>query len=49
MDANIKIYPEIGNPYTVIIKIPENTPDTNTWVENWIDENLNFVNDYKFV
>lgn len=42
----VKIYPDVGNAYTVIIPIPENA-DEETFINKWIDKNLNLIESYE--
>lgn len=49
MEVKIRIYPSAGNTYQVTLSIPEHVGDTDTYIDNWIDKNLKFVEYYETV
>lgn len=48
-ETKLKIYPEIGDAYTVTVNIPANTTDIEEWIGNWIDDNLKLVQNYEIL
>ena len=47
-EVTIKIFPEIGNSYKLIISI-NNNQEIEEQIDSWIDENLKFVQEWKLV
>lgn len=48
-EIKLKIYPEIGDTYTVTVNIPENTTNIEEWIDNWMDDNLKLVQNYEIL
>lgn len=49
MTVQIKIYPDAGDTYQVTLDIPTYVSDVDTYIDNWIDANLKFVEHYKII
>lgn len=49
-EIKIKVYPSIGNAYEVIIPYEaEKVTDTDSFIENWVSENLMLVEEYEII
>ena len=48
-ETKLKIYPEIGDAYTVTVNIPESTTDIEEWIDSWMDDNLKLVQNYEIL
>lgn len=49
MQIQIKIYPSAGGTYQVTLNVPAYASDINTYIDNWIDANLKFVEHYEII
>lgn len=50
MEIRLKVYPSIGNAYEVIIPVSESEiTDTDSFIENWVSDNLMLVEDYEII
>lgn len=49
MAVQIKIYPDAGDTYQVTLNVPAYASDINTYIDNWIDANLKFVEHYEII
>lgn len=43
----VKIFPDIGDSYIVKIFVPTEVDDIDEFFDDWIFENLNFVDSYQ--
>lgn len=48
-ETRLKIYPEIGDAYTVTVNVPENVSDIEEWIDSWMDDNLKLVQNYEIL
>lgn len=49
MKARIHIFPEIGDAFDVEIIVPDGVEDVEEFIDNWVSDNLNFVESYKTI
>lgn len=49
MLKEVKIYPTVGITYCVTIDVPANVFDVDTYIDEWIEDNLTFVDHYEII
>ena len=49
MLKEVKIYPTVGITYCVTIDVPANVFDVDAYIDEWIEDNLIFVEHYRII